>query len=90
MGYIYVVSTINFDNGNGKYSIPVLGVHTSHKSALRHWKSVVENRQKLLKVIGMGGLKLGNRHKPYPDPYLVLAEMDFPEEKVRLEKWRTK
>jgi len=84
MRHVYIVTTINFDNKGGMYSIPNLGVHTSEKKAVKHWRSVVEDREKRLKL-----LHVTTRTEAFykDERYVTLREANFPEEKVRLEKW---
>lgn len=90
MKYIYIVTSIVFNNHPGITFLPNLGVLTSYRSALRHFRVAVKDRELRSKGLGVGYTQLGNRPIPYPEQYTVLAEMHFPDERVRLEKWKVK
>jgi hypothetical protein len=89
MRYVYVVTRYVENESEGMKSIPNLGVHSSRKAAVRHWKAVLKNRRDYgeVQVNTLGSLDCSR--------YVVIEEArvfgnDGWIENLRLEQWKVR
>jgi hypothetical protein len=90
MTYVYVVTRIAHNEHAHIREIPNLGCHSSYKKAERHYKSVYADRVARYNGIPQPGQNIWHSSIPFSDPYVVLMSDHFPNEEIRLEKWRVK
>ncbi len=87
--FVYIVTRIQDSNRQGHTIIPNLGVHKCPVTAIRHFESVVENREGSKKEIEYMTDML-------PDDRYILMGVHFyrrfgmETEEIRLEKWKVK
>ncbi len=93
MKYVYAVISIVRNMPEGVTNLPLLGVHTSFKKAMRHYNSVVNDRQ--------FDSQEKRTHVPPSPRHLGIAEWDASPsalitsyyswkngEQIRLERWK--